>query len=582
MTDDKHGARKAFRTIAGGFLASAILAAAGFAPQLWGITIWVALVPALVVSRRAPLGTLWWVAWAAGYVNCLALYYWVMIVTPVGGLLLPIYLGLYWPVFFVGVEVLARRLSVPRLAAMVVLWPVLEWVRGMLMTGLPWFFLGHALYRWPRLIQSADIGGALLVSTIIVAFNALIAGAVTSRRRRAAFVAAAVCLVAADFAYGIWRMESVTVLPGPTVGLVQPNVPQSIKINQSEKESAQLFLKLRRYTMEAKEQGAEVIFWPETIMPGIIGTDDYTVVNGMEPTEPGDEPTEILDELELQGVLPHEKRTEVTALTGGGLNLADALVKVCGQETNARLTTYGLLAATAKISGRPLIAGVICGVFDDDGHVTRTYNRACQFDAEGREVTHYDKVHLVPFGEFIPFRDSIPPVGRLIAKMMPIEPMVYPGPDFAVLGVGPHKYGPAICFEDTFSYISRAYRRKGADVLVNLTNDGWFGGSFELEAHLGNAVFRAVETRMAVIRAANTGISAVISPRGEVTARLTGAAGRDREVEGILVAPVELSRNGTIYLATGDYWLWAAVVLAGAYWLATRGVKGEKTTPFCA
>jgi apolipoprotein N-acyltransferase len=283
-----------------------------------------------------------------------------------------------------------------------------------------------------------------------------------------------------------------------------------------------------------------------------------------------------VDELELQGVLPKEKRAEVIAATEKGTDLVEALDEACGGNVSKRLTTYRLLAATSKISGTPLIAGVICGIFDDRGHVTGTYNRACLFDVEGREGPHYDKMHLVPFGEFIPFRDSVPSLSRLIAKMMPVEPVVYPAPGLAVLAVGGYRYGPAICFEDTFSYISRAYRRKGADVLVNLTNDGWFGGSFELEAHLGNAVFRAVETRMAVIRAANTGISAVISPRGVVTARLADGAGRDREVKGVMAAAVPISRARTAYLAVGEWWLVLAAAVPAAWAARSLGRRRRR------
>jgi len=555
---------RASRNLITGFAASVALVAAAFLPYCYGITVWFALVPALLVSRSVGLKRLFLVAWAVGYLNCLIIYYWLMIVSVPGGLLLPILLGIYWPVFFVLVEILARRFRVPRVLSVITLWPLLEFVRGWAFTGLPWFYLGHALYRWPRLIQSADLGGVLLVSVVIATVNGLLAEGLmrpSTRGRRMAALAAAVLVFTANLAYGAWRFASVVETPGPIVALVQPNVPQSLKISQSEKESTRIFHDLRSLTLSDATKPAEAIFWPETIMPGIVGVDDYTVANGMEA---GD----ILDELAERGIMSPAQREEILRETvavpkasAAEANFADIITRVCGANLSNCLKTYDLMAVTAKLAGKPLVAGCIPANLDGEHDLTGTYNRATQFDASGREVAFYDKVHLVPFGEFIPFRESCPPVSHVIAAMMPVQPLTIAGPDFTVLDVGKYRYGPAICFEDTFSYIGRAYRAKGAQILLNITNDGWFGHSFELEAHLANSLFRAVETRMAVIRAANTGVSAVISPRGIVTSRLVDSSGRDREIKGVLVAGVPVSPDQTLYLTIGDWWLLALACL---------------------
>jgi apolipoprotein N-acyltransferase len=113
-----------------------------------------------------------------------------------------------------------------------------------------------------------------------------------------------------------------------------------------------------------------------------------------------------------------------------------------------------------------------------------------------------------------------------------------------------------ICYEDTLPYLARGLARQGADFLVNVTNDGWFKASPELDQHVIASVFRAVETRKPVLRAANTGISSIISPRGEEVARLRDpATGRDREVAGYLVHAVPLAEPGrkpTAYVRWGD------------------------------
>lgn len=555
-------------------LASAVVLFVAFLPNSYGLVVFVALVPAMLAARRMkPAALLLW-AWVAGYLHCALAYYWVSEVTVPGWLLLPLYLGLYWPLYFVLSETLARRFGVPRVALAAVLWPALEWVRGTALTGLPWFFLGHSLYRWPALIQSADLGGVLLVSAIVAAVNSLLADALSrgaTATRRAVAAGAVILILALDLGYGRWRLAGLHVTDGPTVACVQPNVPQSIKEMPTDEYQAGLLARLRAYSCSDEARRAEVIFWPETIMPGLVGVDDFSVARGMNPGE-------VLDELVRAGVLDDAKRNAVAAAVG--LNsgaavqvekVAAEVERVAGEKALDKLTSGELLLSTAKLSGRPLVAGVIYAVEDTDGDIAGTLNRVCHMDPSGRGVAHYDKVHLVPFGEFVPFRESWPAMATLLASMMPYAPSVLEGPEFKLLVVGGYKYGPAICFEDTFSYIGRAYRRMGADILLNATNDGWFGGTFELEAHLANSVFRAVETRMAVVRAANTGVSAVISPRGEVSARLTDVAGRDREVEGVLFAGVAVCDARPVYVTCGDAWILAGFVVLGI----VAGVRGR-------
>ncbi|MHC4711665.1 MAG: apolipoprotein N-acyltransferase [Planctomycetota bacterium] len=540
-------------------LSGALLCAA-FYPPLYGLAVFFALVPALIAARYCPLGRLFIIGWIVGYFTNMFLFYWVAIVTVPGWLLLPVYLGLYLAVFLWGAELLARRFAVPRLLAVTALWPVLEYAKGSLLTGLPWFYLGHALYKWPRLIQAADIGGVIFLSTVIVLMNALIAVALSrgvGKGGRFVSVSVAVVVLAANVAYGTWRCATLPMRAGPTVGLVQPNVPQSLKISQTERQSAEIFLELRRATLGSDLVDADVVFWPETIMPGLVGIEDFWVANGMSPQD-------MIEEVRLQGAITEADGRRIAEAAVGGGDFVALLEEAAGAPLEDFLSTAKLLSATPRIVAKPVVAGVIAVEVDAEGAVTKSYNRACYFDAAGRPVGFYDKVHLVPFGEFVPFRESVPGLSRLLAGMMPIEPSTRPGGEFVVFDIAGVKYAPAICFEDTFSYIGRRCRRLGADVLLNLTNDGWFGDTFELDVHLGNAVFRAVETRLAVVRSANTGISAVISPLGEVTAVLSDRDGRVRDAKGTLASPISVSPAETVYAAAGDRWLAAAsAVLAG-------------------
>jgi len=535
-----------------------VLLCAAFWPPLGGLSVYFALVPAFLAARRAPIGRLFVMGWVAGYFANLFLFYWIMIVTVPGGLLLPIYLGLYLPVFLTAVELLNRRLAVPRVVGAIFLWPLLEMVRGWLFTGLPWFYLGHALYRWPVLIQAADTGGVMFLSALIILVNALLADALASRagpKRRTAFIAAAAAVLILQAGYGRWRLSRLAVRAGPTVALVQPNVPQSLKIEQTPEDSARIFARLRRLTMSEAARAGEIVFWPETIMPGFVEAPDYTAGNGMKAAA-------VVDEYRLRGLVNAGQAARILEAADAGADVMSLLEAASGAGGEDVLRTSSLLAATAEIAGKPLVAGAIAAELNDAGEVARNYNRACHFDERGRLVDSYDKVHLVPFGEYVPFRRSFPPAARLLALIMPLEPLTYPGPRFKTFEIAGLKWGVSICFEDTFSYIGRRYRALGADVLVNLTNDGWFGRSFELEAHLGSACLRAVETRMAVVRAANTGISAVIAPTGAVVARLADEEGRDRAVTGVLVCEVPVSPARTAYMRVGEWWMAGAALLA--------------------
>ena len=539
---------------------SGLLLAAAFWPPLGGMAVFFALVPGLLAARRAPLKRLFLVAWAVGYLANLFLFWWIWIVTLTGALVLPVYTGLYFAVFLWAVEWSKRRFRVPRIAGAICLWPLLELLRGWLFTGLPWFFFGHALYRWPVLVQAADIGGVVFLSMVIAAVNSLLVECVApgvSRRRRGVVTAAAIALVAIQAGYGRWRLSRLEVNEGPLVALVQPNVPQSLKMEQTPEDSARIFARLRELTLSEDAQQADVVFWPETIMPGLVGVPDYSVANGMDAAA-------VLEEYRSRGLVTAEEAFRIGEAVEAGGDLLSLLAAGSGANSDDVLMTSSLLAGSAAIAGKPLVAGALAAELDDAGKIARIYNRACRFSATGELLQRYDKVHLVPFGEYVPFRESFPPAARLLASIMPVEPLTYPGERSRTFEEAGFSWGLSICFEDTFSYIGRRCRALGADILVNLTNDGWFGESFELEAHLGNACLRAVETRMAVVRAANTGISAVVSPTGAVTARLADETGRDRAISGVLVARVSVSPDQTPYMRVGQRWAGlAAAVFAG-------------------
>ena len=215
-----------------------------------------------------------------------------------------------------------------------------------------------------------------------------------------------------------------------------------------------------------------------------------------------------------------------------------------------------------------------------DGREWR-YNSALLVDRSGSPVARYDKIHLVPLGEYIPFPETFP----FLKAFTPYEGdySCRPGESYTrfPLNVGDREYhfGCLICYEDTDASLARQYVRPGTqqvDFLVNISNDGWFDGTAEHEQHLAICRFRAIETRRSVVRAVNMGISAIIDPRGEVIALPGETWSKSKKVEGIVRGVVPLDSQTTLYARFGD-WLplvaWA--VIAGGF---VRGfVRRRKT-----
>jgi apolipoprotein N-acyltransferase len=179
------------------------------------------------------------------------------------------------------------------------------------------------------------------------------------------------------------------------------------------------------------------------------------------------------------------------------------------------------------------------------GKMLETYNSAVMVDEKGEFAAQYDKIHLVPFGEFIPLpkflADYVPPV---------VGNFTF-GKEFDILNFGDTKAGVMICFESHFPSLSREYANQNADVLVEITNDGYLGSSGILRQHLANAVFRAVETNRPVLRVTNVGITAYINERGEVIEPTEGYT------EDTRIWTISKSDGGkTFYVKYGDWIAW--------------------------
>jgi apolipoprotein N-acyltransferase len=218
---------------------------------------------------------------------------------------------------------------------------------------------------------------------------------------------------------------------------------------------------------------------------------------------------------------------------------------------------------------------LLLGTIDQDE--TQAYNAAMLVSDAGAHLQIYRKVHLVPFGEYVPGRHTIPLLARVVGDQVP-DDFAF-GKEFTVFKLtgDKAKVAPLICFEDTIGDLARQFVLNGANLLVNVTNDGWFLRSAGSRQHLANAVFRCVETRLPLVRAANTGVTCFVNEFGNITQTLLDENGTPF-TQGTLTGQVAIPTNlePTFYVRHGEWFAYSCVgvmCLTFAFLLVRRVVR---------
>jgi apolipoprotein N-acyltransferase len=549
-------------------LLGVILLTLAFAPVDQFYLAWVGLVPFfLVLSGTRSQGSAFFWGWVAGTLFFIANMWWMVYVTGPGMVALMAILGLYWGAagFLIrgagllrtenGKEKMENVAGTDQSPAasshfpfsifhfpffqillIAAVWVAVgEWFRGTWpWNGLPWLYLGHtqSLALW--LCQIADITGVAGLSFLIAMTNAWITLWLLNRLGLRGLVRSGLvilALIALVIAYGIFRFSTETLTPGPTVLVVQPNYPQSNTGAKGATPEEILDFHLRT-TQEALAQNKNVdlIVWSETMMP----------------------PLNAYARQFLRG-----------SAYGNTSERANRDIANLAFDSHAAVLTGGAyIGAFAHTDDEWLP--------QDTRNVAYFYNRNGVFSD-----LQYDKIHLVPFGEFIPFKESLPPLYRLMIRLGPPDMESYQltagneneltvFPLSQTRGGPPWRFVTPICFEDIDADLcARMFRpdadnptRKRADFLVNITNDGWFKAN-ENAQHLQAAIFRDIENRVPTARAVNTGISGFIDPLGRthdlLPARTQGAA-----VQSLMLDPrvTFFTRHGQLFA-----WLCAAVTV---------------------
>ena len=486
------------------FVASAVMLTVIQAPISWSLLAWVSLVPfILACSPVAKPRRLIFVSYVISVFYWLGNLYWIVPVTIVGWIAFCLYTAALWPILALCLRY-CRIKKIPLFLASAVLVVGIERMQGLFLGGFFWRFLAHSQYQNIPLIQIADIFGTAGISFLIAMVNGLLAELIiAARQKRWKWIPACagmtyacmllkialVCsAVIATIIYGRWRIsqEAQCIEPGPYVASLQSNVPQSVK--RSFKSSEELFNGLMEHSKASAQAGAELIVWPETMVQAILDTSIWPLLVSAEDNRAFD-----------KALKEHSKDT------------AFVLVGAYGGQIKQD---------------------------DSDPYLAR-YNSAFLYRSDGqKDNSRYDKIHLVPFGEFLPFRKSCLRLYNFLMKFTPYnyDYSLDAGSEYTVFemaGQGPeaqaYKFGVMICYEDTVPAIARRFAldkqgTKRLDWLVNISNDGWFVRfkdekvlpSAELAQHAAICAFRAIENRLAILRSVNTGISCLIDSSGGI------------------------------------------------------------------
>jgi apolipoprotein N-acyltransferase len=549
-------------------------------PVACGWLIWIALVPLLALVRSsARPWRIYFSAWLASLAFYLAAMQWMRVADPrmyFTWIALALYCSLYFLLSVYLIRSLDRRTRLPLVLSVPIAWTAVEYLRATALGGFAWYMLGHSQQTLLPLIQIADVTGAYGVSFLIAAVNALLfeilwnraairswlsgPDALTRWGRIGLLVQGLVLLIAliGTAMYGFWRLGQDRLTPGPRIALIQGNCDQRLRNAASHSEDAVENMARHFHDLAVLAAGyrPDLIVWPETSWP-------------YEWLQEEDGPSPQC--LKMAADMADELRTNLLI----GMN------------------------SITLVARQP-----------------RRYNSALLIDRQGKAAGRYDKIHRVPFGEYVPFREWLPWMNYFAPY--DFDYSIWPGEQFTRFPLVDSAmgrrftFGALICYEDTDADVARPYgggdKAAPADFVLNISNDGWFDGTSEHDEHLAICRFRAIECRRSVARSVNMGISAVIDSNGrvlqpqelprpdrrvpsdfhvwtvpmqrEAPAELPVSQWHEyKKIAGVLLATVPIDDRVSLYARLGDWLPWSCwIILAGVIVLPLARQKRKKQT----
>ncbi|MBI4683565.1 MAG: apolipoprotein N-acyltransferase [Nitrospirae bacterium] len=486
--------------------ASGILLGLGF-PQfnLYPLA-WAALVPLFAALRDKNTKSAFYLGLLAGLIYFLGTIYWVyhsmyfyggvpLILSILLLILLSLSQALYVGAFAVLFNFLSKRSSIPALFIAPVLWVTIEYIRTYTIFNFPWSILGYSQYKFLPLIQISDITGVYGISFLVAAFNGAIYDAAVLWPKKSDETP-----LAARWPHALSIIILVSILISSLFygmgKLKETDKGRKIRVSVIQgnveqdkkwdsKFQTEVIDKYKRLSIKAASDNPDIIVWPESALPFVF---EY-----------------------------HKTLTEE-------------------------------LVAFQKQLNRYLLFGSVMSKVNTTGN-NQLSNSAVLLSPDGSIKSVYDKIHLVPYGEYVPLRDLFPFVGKLVTA---IGDFIM-GEETTVMETTVAKIGPLICYEIIFPGLVRQFVDKGANVLVTITNDAWFGRTAAAYQHFSMAVFRAVENRVPVARAANTGISGFFDSRGRIINK------SNLFVETILTEEISVGDKKSFYTKHGDIFAWFCI-----------------------
>jgi apolipoprotein N-acyltransferase len=423
----------------------------------------VALVPLLVSLRGASPRQGLLRGLLCGFIHYAGTVYWTgATVSTFGGLpvfvgvlvagLLALYMAAYIAVFGAVTAILIRRFRFAGWWLAPAVWVSMEYLRGFLIGGFPWIPLGNTMVTFLPIAQLASVVGVYGLSIFVGLLNVGFAiGAVTMGRMRMIAASTSIGLILIVSIWGGMRLSSNALTNGMPIAV---GLIQG-NIAQNDKwNPARAGMIVDRYvqlSQQAVQKGAQFLIWPESSTPFYFEDD-----------------------------------------IGGGL-------------------VRGLV----RTLGVPLLLGSDEMDPGDPGQRPKNYNSAFMLDTAGATAAVYRKMHLVPFGEYVPFQRMLFFVGPLVEAVSAFSA----GTRVTMLPVEGHMVSTAICYEVTYPSLQREAVRQGSEMLTTITNDAWYGNSSAAYQHFEMATMRAIEQGRYLVRAANTGISGIVDPYGRVLIR---------------------------------------------------------------
>lgn len=469
---------------------------------------WIALVPFLLsLYNKGPkqafmagiflgipyfFGTLYWIYHSINHYGGISFPASISIV-----ILLCLYLSIYPGIFAFLFSLTIRKTQLPALLIAPVFWVVLEFLRTYVFTGFPWSSIGYSQYQFLTIIQIADITGIYGVSFLVLAVNGALADLFLLKQRTKDMPLFPLSYTVIGFVLLAALVISTVIYGQMRLGEERNGSRIRASIIQGNIEQDRKWIPeyqdaviatYKELSLKAAEDSPSIIIWPETAVPFFFMTDK---------------------------------------------KYSGDLVAFQNQLNSYLL--FGSILVKGKQDNRYLLS-----------------NSAVVLDESGKATYTYDKIHLVPFGEYVPLQKILFFINKL------------------VVGIGDYAHGnhylraetpsgafaPLICYEIIFPGLVRKFYTTGGDYMVNITNDAWFGETSGPYQHFSMAVLRAVENRKPVVRAANTGISGFIDSNGRIVSR-TGLFQK-----AILTEEVKTDSTISFYTKYGDLFSYGCIVFS--------------------